>query len=111
MWLIPGFSVWGLPETESVFAVAVEKVGADRRIMVSRNQIGGAEQTVTYANLSDHRGNPLPQTISNPAVIPLNKSHSGAFVIGQESATAFKIARDPDTAGSITVDLLIIEMS
>lgn len=65
---------------------------------------------MAFSDLTDHRGNQLPSTIASPRVIIRPRSSDTAFVISEESETNFKIARDPDASGPVTVDLLVVEM-
>ena len=60
-------------------------------------------------DLSDHRGNQLPDALDAARVIVRPRGTETAFIVGGESSSGFKIARDPDAVGPVTVDLMIIE--
>lgn len=111
MWLTPNYNVWGLPASAEVSFVTAETIDGTTRLFYDRAQIGGAEQVVDYSDLSDHRGNALPGQIKSPKVIPLPRSTDRVFIVGRESASGFKIARDGASSGPVIVDLLIVEMS
>jgi hypothetical protein len=110
MWFVPQFSAWGLSEWSEVEFLVAEEVESTTSILYGTIDIGDAVQQVTFEDLTDHRGNHLPVTIDSPRVIVRPRSVETAFVVGDESDQGFKIARDPDAAGPVTVDLLIIEM-
>jgi hypothetical protein len=110
VWFVPNFIVWGLPVWGEIEFLAVEKVGADSFAFYGFSDIGDPAQQVAFSTLTDHRGNQLPSTISSPRVLIRPKSQQAVFVIGEESDTAFKIARDPEASEPVTVDLVVIEM-
>lgn len=109
-WFVPNFVVWGLPVWEEVEFLTAEKVGSDETVLYGSLDIGGTAQQVAFSDLTDHRGNQLPSTIASPRVIVRRRSAEAAFVISEESEANFKIARDPDAAGPVTVDLLVVEL-
>ncbi len=110
VWFVPTFVVWGLPAWDVVEFLTVEKIGPNEAVLYGSLDIGGTAQNVTFSDLTDHRGNQLPSAIASPRVIIRPRSSDTAFVIGQESQTNFKIARDPNASGPVTVDLLVVEM-
>ena len=110
VWFVPEFSAWGLAGWSEIEFVVQEQVLSSTSILYGTIDIGDAAQQVTFANLTDHRGNQLPQSLLSPRVIVRPRSVETAFVVGEESAEGFKIARDPDASGPVMVDLLIIEM-
>jgi hypothetical protein len=67
-------------------------------------------QDVLFGELVDYRGNELPAEINSPRVMVRAQTPAGAFIINQESNTGVRIARDPEAAGPVPVDLLIFEM-
>jgi hypothetical protein len=109
-WWVPDFSVWGDVAAEAVEFLAGEVEGASRRVLFFSCAVGGAEQNVLFAELSDHRANPLPAAIDRPMVVIIPKSPTGAVLVGEPSSSAFKIARDESTAGNALVDLWVVEM-
>ncbi len=110
IWFVPEFSAWGLAGWSEIEFVVQEQVQSTTSVLYGAIDIGDVAQQVTFANLTDHRGNPLPQSLSSPRVIVRPRSVETAFVVGEESTEGFKIARDPDASGPVLVDLLIIEM-
>ena len=110
VWFIPNFIVWGLPVWGEIEFLAVEQVASDKAVFYGSLDIGDTAQQVAFSDLTDHRGNPLPSTISSPRVLVRLRSQEAVFVVGEESDTTFKIARDPDASGPVTVDLLVVEM-
>ncbi len=110
MWFVPGFNVWGLPGLGEIEYVVQEQVGATSAAYYAQTDIGDCAQSVRFGDLSDHRGNRLPESIASARVIPRQKDGNTVFVLGEETARTFKIARDADTTAPVSTDLLIIEM-
>lgn len=110
VWFVPNFVVWGLPVWKEIEFLAVEKVATDKAVFYGSLDIGDTAQQVSFSDLTDHRGNQLPSSIPSPRVLVRSKSQETAFVIGEESDASFKIARDPEASGPVTVDLVVIEM-
>jgi hypothetical protein len=111
MWLAPDYNVWGLPASAEVTFVSAQSIDGTTRLFYDNAQIGGAEQVVSYSELTDHRGNTLPAQIQSPKVIALPRSAEKVFIVGRESGAGFKIARESSASGPVIVDLLIVEMS
>ena len=109
-WWVPDFVVWGDAPAESLEFLAGEIEGSARRVMFFRCAVGGTEQDVLYAELTDHRANALPATIDHPLVVIIPKSSTGVALIGEPSSSAFKIARTQTTTENALVDLWIVEM-
>ncbi len=108
-WYVRNFSIWG-SDSEAEFLVAVlETVGSDKRIGFNQIALGGSEQEVDFSSLIDMRGNILPGTISNPAVVILPREKTGAFVKSINGSGSFSVARADDSVQSVVVDLLIFE--
>jgi hypothetical protein len=110
MWFVPEFEIWGLAEWGTADFLVVEQIGAESTIGYGSHSLGGDAQAVVFEDLIDHRGNHLPSTIDAARVIIRPRSTETAFVVGSESATGFKLARDPDAAGPVAADLLILEL-
>lgn len=109
VWYVRHFAIWG-SDSEAEFLVAVlETVGSDKRIGFSQIALGGSEQDVDFSSLIDQRGNALPGTISNPAVVILPREKTGAFVKSINGNGSFSVARADDSVQSVVVDLLIFE--
>lgn len=109
-WFVPDFSVWGLPSLGEHDFLALEKVGSTWSVYYGSASIGESDQEVLFSQLTDHRGNSLPSSLKSPRVFPRPKGSETAFVVGTEASDRFKIARDPQTNGPVTVDLLVVEM-
>jgi hypothetical protein len=109
-WFVPNFVVWGPPVWSEIEFLALEIVGSDKNVFYGSADIGDPSQHVAFSELTDHRGNQLPASIASPRVLVRLKSEVSAFVIGDESSSSFKIARDPEASGSVTVDLIVVEM-
>ncbi len=110
IWFVPEFSVWGLAGWSEIEFIVTEQVQSITSVLFGSIDIGDVSQQVMFAGLTDHRGNTLPGSLSAPRVIVRPRSIDRAFVVGNESSEGFKIARDPDAAGPVLTDLLIIEM-
>lgn len=110
MWLVPGVVVWGdLANFETEFIIT-ENAGAAKRILHSRCLLGGSAQTVAFADLTDHRGNKLPQTILNASVVAIPRGNVGVILQGNVAPDSFRLARVTPSTQAVTADLLIIEM-
>lgn len=109
-WFVPDFAVWGQPSLGEHEYLALEKIGSTRSIYYGTASIGESQQEVLFSQLTDHRGNLLPSSLDCPRVFVRSKGSDAAFVVGSEAADRFKIARDADSAGPVTVDLYIVEM-
>ena len=110
MWFVPDVVVWGRPGLGEIEFLAFEKSGSSGSVFLGTTGIGDSAQEIRFDQLTDHRGNYLPATISSPRVIPRSKDGTAVFVVGQETPTAFKIGHDPDVSTTVTSDLLIVEM-
>jgi hypothetical protein len=110
MWVVPDFAVWGISGLGEVEYLTVEEVGSTKSVFFGSVGIGGSSQAVSFAALIDMRGNSLPETINRPLVTFRSHGESQVFVVGSESNTGFKIARDPKAAGPVMVDLIITEL-
>lgn len=109
-WMIPDFSVWGVPGFGETDLLIIEKVGSQSSIYFGSFDIGGSEQEIRFDSLVDHRGNSLPSTLASPLVIPRSKGPVTPFVVGRESTVGFKIARSTNTAATVQTDLLVVEI-
>ncbi len=109
-WFVPGFVVWGLPSLGQVPYLTTQTINGTTSVMYGQMELGPAEQDVLFSSLTDHRGNQLPSEINTPRVMLRPKESSAVFVVGTESNESFRIARDPDSVGSVEVDLMIVEI-
>lgn len=110
IWFVPGLSVWGTPNDGEIDYLAVEEADSTINMFYGQIAIGAALQTVSFSELTDHRGNQLPSTLDSPRVLPRSKSGSAVFIVGEESGSNFNIARDTSAPGPVLADLLVIEM-
>jgi len=99
LWFIPGFVVWGVPGLSEIDFVAAEQIGGATALRHGAAVPGGGPQTVLYADLVDHRGNALPAALASPRVWLRPQGATPAFVVGAETPSSFRVARDPDGAG------------
>ncbi len=110
IWAVRDFSVWGLTESAHVNYLTVHDDEETPRLYFGTAGIGGEVQEVAFADLTDIRGNHLPDAIPNARVIISPRSQYPAFLTGTGSNLGFQIARDPDAPGPVTVDLIVMEM-
>jgi len=109
IWAVPGVSVYGTLGAVELLLLRSEATPASKRVLFETAVLGGVEQVLLYKDLTDFRGNKLPQKLKSPKVVVLSKSAIGAVVVGSEADELFRLAK---TAGpeAAAVDLLIIEM-
>lgn len=110
MWFVPELSVHGVAGWGEVDYIAVEKIGDTSSVLYGSAGLGDEAQSVCYDSLHDHRGNRLPSTIDNARVMIRRRGTETTFVVGTESESSFKVAREATAALPVVVDLLIIEM-
>ena len=70
VWFIHNYSIWGVSQDAEIDFSVVESVDAISTILFGSQAIGSSLQEVAYEDLTDHRGNKLPQQIDSPKVIP-----------------------------------------
>ncbi len=109
-WVVPNFVVWGDWSWASFFLLYTEFGESSKRVILAKKNLGGLDQMVNFSNLSDFRGNQLPETIQNPKVIVLPKNEVNCFVVGKEMETGFRIAKSSEIGKTGLVDLMIVEM-
>ncbi|MGH8015123.1 MAG: hypothetical protein ACREBV_02930 [Candidatus Zixiibacteriota bacterium] len=110
IWVVPNFVVWGLSGLGEIEYLSVEEVGSAKAVAFGSVGIGDTAQSVTFSSLVDIRGNSLPASIQRPLVTARSQDQSQVFLIGTETNSSFKIARDSQAAGPVTVDLIITEL-
>ena len=108
-WFVPGFVVWGINGIEPLDFLTTESIDGQVTVFYGNADVGQGSQTVIFHDLTDDRGNQLPDTLDGPRVIVRPTGEYAAFVVGQESDTGFKLARSASVGESVVVDLLIIE--
>ncbi len=110
VWFVPDFMVWGVAGPGELEYLALEQIGSEQSIYFGSATLDDGPQEVSFADLTDHRGNSLPATIHSPRIYPRSKSVDTVFIVGAESSSSFQIARDPASTGPVLTDLLIVEM-
>ncbi|MFH2050150.1 MAG: hypothetical protein ABIJ12_11945, partial [bacterium] len=88
----------------------LEQTGSDKAILYGQAGVGDGSQSVAFSDLTDHRGNTLPDSINSPRIIVRSHGENAVFIVGTEKSSSFKIARDPESENNVTVDLMVIEM-
>jgi len=109
-WVVPNFVVWGDWSLASFFLLYTEVGETSKRVILARNNLGGLDQTVSFSDLYDFRGNKLPQMITSPKVMVMPKNEVNCFVVGPETDTGFRIAKFSGSQKTGLVDLTIMEM-
>jgi hypothetical protein len=109
-WVVPNFVVWGDWSLASFLLLYTEAGETSKRVMLAKNNLGGLDQTVSFSDLYDFRGNKLPQEIASPKVMVMPKNEVNCFVVGPETDTGFRIARFSGSQKTGLVDLTIVEM-
>jgi hypothetical protein len=110
MWFVPEVVVWGTEGLGVLDYLMAEKMNGVTSVLYGFSSFADGRQHVSFADLTDHRGNQLPEQIHAPRVLIRPKQAGDTFVIGQETATGFTIAHDDSLGTPVTVDLLVIEM-
>jgi hypothetical protein len=110
MWFVPQVAVWGAAGLGEIEYLVFEEVNSSGAVYHGSIDISDTPQEIRFDQLADHRGNQLPSSLASPRVIPRSREASSAFIVGEETAESFKIARDPSTTEVVTTDLLILEM-
>src|SRR4030067_2969812 len=80
-WLVRDVTVWGDAGTFDAAIIATEDLGVSTVIFL-RELLGGQAQVVEYTDLVDHRGNHLPEVISNPTIVIIPKNGAAAYLHG-----------------------------
>jgi len=110
-WLIRDFRVWGDNGAVDADMLVSETDSPSSRVVYMREFAGGLTQIVNFADLIDHRGNNLPTSIANAAVIPIPKNPVSSFVCGVIAPGSFRIAKDRSESDEAVADLLIMELN
>ena len=110
VWFVPEFNIWGTAGWGEFDLMAVENVNGTNSILFDSISVGETAQEVMFADLTDFRGNSLPETIKNPRIIVRPRGEATGFIVGEETPRQFKIACPPDSLQPVTVDLLIVEL-
>lgn len=108
--MVENFEVYGEMNLAEFLIFYTQSSESSERVILNHSFLGGEEQSVSFSNLCDLKGNSLPETINQPKVIVLPKREPVCFVIGKETDTGFKIAKAPEPDKNGLVDILIMEM-
>ncbi len=109
-WYIPNLHVYGTIGWGEFEYLLAENVNSVVSVLFDSVSIGDNSQQISFRDLIDHKGNKLPDTLTNPRVIIKQKSDSTAFIVGDESNFGFKIVRSEQSTKTVQVDLYIVEM-
>jgi hypothetical protein len=110
MWWVNGVNVWGtVSSMEANLLITIKQPGSSRIVFASI-PVGGEVQQIEYKDLTDTRGNRLPEELNNPRVIAVSKNDIGVVVQGAENSKSFTLAKTRSTDLTATADLLIVEM-
>jgi hypothetical protein len=110
IWVVRDILIWGLASDASLYFLGEENADATGRLLFGTVSIGGEAQDIRFSDLIDYRGNILPSSIDSPRVLIRPRSSYVAYLVGEESNTGFKVARDASAPGPISVDFFIYEM-
>lgn len=108
-WFVENLAVWGV-DSDAEFLLAVsEGTGSDTQVGFLSASLGGQRQAVSFASLTDSRGNQLPDHIKKPSVVIIPRDRRGAFLKAILGETGFVVAKSEADGPSSAVDLLIVE--
>lgn len=110
MWYVPEVSIWGLAVWDQIEFVLAEEIESEQSLLFGQVDLADDAQQLLYADLVDHRGNQLPETIESPLVLIRSRGEHRGYVVGRESGQGFKVARESNATSPVTGDLLVIEM-
>lgn len=110
IWYVPEIYVWGSSNWGETDMIMVENVEGTRSVLYNTAILDDSAQTINYNELTDFRGNQLPDEIINPKVFIKPKTADASFIVGDELNDRFNIARDDTVDGPVKVDLLIVEL-
>ena len=110
IWHVLNFNVWGVQNLGEIEYLNLEQVDAIKSVAFGSINIGDSSQSVSFTGLTDRRGNSLPANITKALVIARPLSDRQVFIVGTETSTGFKIARDSKSNKPVTTDLTIIEL-
>lgn len=109
MWVVRDYSIWGLKDDAEIFYLGSETVDSTNRLMFGTSTIGGLDQNINFADMIDWKGNALPESINAPRIIFRPRSQYNVFLVGEESSTGFRVAREQSAIGPVTTDMFIFE--
>jgi hypothetical protein len=110
-WLVKNYRVWGADLSFETDILMTENTPSNSRVVLIHRFVADIGQVVEFADLTDHRGNTLPESINNPEILIIPKNSITTFIPGSIGPTSFRIARSGDEPDEAVVDLLIMEMN
>jgi hypothetical protein len=110
IWFVPDVMVWGTTGLGELDYVASERLNGVTSVLYGHSSFTDGQQQLSYKNLTDHRGNHLPEQIQSARVLIRSRDSNSVFVVGQETSTGITLARDDRATGPVMADLLVIEM-
>jgi hypothetical protein len=110
MWAVPSVNVWGSLSNFNAELLLTESMAGSKRILFGWFPVGGEVQRIQFGDLTDNKGNLLPEELSNPKVVVLPRGEIGVVVSGTETSKSFTLARAVATDQVAVCDLLIMEM-
>jgi hypothetical protein len=110
-WLIRDYIIWGNSGQYQADIIVTETGSPNNRIVFHHQYTGGQPHNVKFSDLIDHRGNQLPENISNAEVILIPKNSKAGYVMGPIGQSSFFLAKSSDDSENPIVDLLIMEMN
>jgi hypothetical protein len=110
IWFVPDIMVWGTTGLGELDYVTAEKVNGVTSVLYGYSSFVDGRQHLSFGELTDHRGNKLPEQIPSARVLIRPKDANSVFVIGQETSTGVTLARDDQAIGPVITDLLVVEM-
>lgn len=110
-WLVKNFRVWGADLSFEADILMTEITPSNSRVAFIHRFVGDIGQVVEFADLMDHRGNSLPESINNPEILIVPRNSIATFIPGSIGSTSFRIGRSGREPDDAVVDLLIMEMN
>lgn len=108
-WYVPSLSVSGDLRAQTIDAIGTETDDTETRVVFYRFSIAGQPQELTYAGMTDHRGNHLPAVIDHPVVIIIPRNAVSVVLVGQAGPVSCRLAKTSASSEDGVVDLWITE--
>ena len=110
LWVIRDYSVYGLDIGAGLQLAAVENIESSDRVIFGDFGVGETAQDIRFSDLTDFRGNQLPEKIDSPKVVIRFQSRFPVYMVGHESDYGLRVVRDPSAPGPIKADFFIFEL-
>ncbi len=108
-WLVKDIAIWGTDREAELKIALTEQVGSDVRLGWWSISLGGQFQYINFTDLTDSRGNQLPASIVNPAIIIIPRGKPGAFIKSVDGDAGFSVARNDSDSAPVLIDVMIFE--